>query len=215
MSTIQYSATTGEPFLRLPAPFSNIIVTPPRMSDVEPSVAIMGDPAVAQWMGRIGPGSTYTTARAEAWLTALKAQTDAMERADGTDVFIGDVGLVRSGWTEVLDTEQRGRFVAENNARAAGDPAIAWHVGYYLAPSHHGRGLMTIAVKTLITQFGIPLLKTKRIRSSTFQGNYGSLRVLQKNGFVIIDTLVEHAQVGDEKKSLHLMEWLGADSMIP
>jgi hypothetical protein len=149
MSTIQYSATTGEPFLRLPAPFSNIIVTPPRMSDVEPSVAIMGDPAVAQWMGRIGPGSTYTTARAEAWLTALKAQTDAMveelrgagpvsgcplrhireERADGTDVFIGDVGLVRSSWTEVLDAEQRRRFVAENNARAAGDPEIAWHVG--------------------------------------------------------------------------------------
>jgi hypothetical protein len=100
----------------------------------------------------MGGSTPYTADRAEAWLTKVKAQTDAAvdelrgatephvvsgcpvrhireEREDGTDVYIGDVGLVRSSWTEVLDVEERVRFVAENNARAAGDPDIAWHVG--------------------------------------------------------------------------------------
>jgi RimJ/RimL family protein N-acetyltransferase len=70
---------------------------------------------------------------------------------------------------------------------------------------------MTAAVKTIITQFGIPWMKTKRIRSSTFEGNHGSLKVLLKNGFVMADTL--HVQVGEEKRTLHLMEWSGPGSL--
>ncbi|KAJ6580927.1 acyl-CoA N-acyltransferase [Mycena capillaripes] len=234
MSGLQFNPTTGEPFLRLPAPFTNIIITPPRMSDVAPSVAIMNDPAISVWMGPQGPGSTYTVAQAEGWLTKLTAQTDPMvdelrgatephtvsgcavrhireERSDGTDIFLGDVALYRASWSEVLDVEERARLVAENNARVTGDPEIVWHVGYYLAPSHHGRGLMSTALKTLITQFGIPWMKTKYIRSGVFEGNPGSIRVLQKNGFVVVDTLVNHIQIGEgkEKTTLHLLEWSG------
>jgi RimJ/RimL family protein N-acetyltransferase len=72
---------------------------------------------------------------------------------------------------------------------------------------------MTAAVKTIITQFGIPWMKTKRIRSSAFDGNHGSLKVLLKNGFVMVDTLVDHVQVGEEKRTLHLMEWSGPGSL--
>ncbi|KAJ7132354.1 acyl-CoA N-acyltransferase [Mycena epipterygia] len=232
MDALELNATTGEPFLRLPAPFADIIITPPRMRDVEPSVVIMNDPSVFTWMGIRG-GSSYTSARAEGWLTKIKAETDAIMaelraaptgpasgspvrhlrevQADGTDIFIGDVGLVRSSWTEVLDAEERARFVAENNARTAGDPDIAWHVGYYLAPSHQGRGLMTAAVGAIIAQWGVPCLNARRIRSSAFEGNQGSLKVLLKNGFVLVDTLVEHVQVGEEtkKRSLHLLERIG------
>ncbi|KAF7371065.1 Gnat family [Mycena sanguinolenta] len=227
MTGLEYNSTTGEPFLRLPAPFSSFIITPPRMADVARSVEIMNDPFVFKWMGRSTP---YSVDLATAWLMKVKAQTDVAveelrnstefgpvsgcpvrhireELPDGTDVFIGDVGLVRSGWTEVLDAEERVRFVTENNARAAGDPEIAWHIGYYLAPGYNGRGLMTAAVKTIITQFGIPQMNTKYIRSSAFEGNHGSLKVLQKNDFVMVDTLVEHVRVGDEKTTLHLMEW--------
>ncbi|KAJ7036515.1 GNAT domain-containing protein [Mycena alexandri] len=226
---LQYNLTTGEPFLRLPPPFSNIIITPPRMSDVEPSVAIMDDPAVAPFMGnRLGQ---YTPEKAERWLAKVKAQTDAVveelrtgaaetggpvsgcpvrhireERADGTEVYIGDVGLVRSGWPEVHDVEERTRLASANNALPAGDPNIAWHIGYYLAPSHHGRGLMTVAVKTMMG-WGIAWLKARYIRSSAFEDNPGSQKVLLKNGFVLVDTLVEHVQVGDTKKTLYLIEW--------
>ncbi|KAF7345409.1 hypothetical protein MVEN_01558900 [Mycena venus] len=234
MTGLEYNPTTGEPFLRLPVPFSNIIITPVRMSDVASSVEIMNDPLVYKWMGRSTP---YTAERAETWLTKVKAETDAAveelrgatvpepqrpmsacpvrhireELADGSDVFIGDVGLVRSGWTEVLDKEERARLAAENNARAAGDPEIAWHIGFYLAPSHHGRGLMSAAVKTIITDFGIPWMKTRRIRSSAFEGNLGSLKVQLKNGFVVVKTLAD-VQVGEEKRTLHLTEWTAPGS---
>ncbi|KAJ7135033.1 hypothetical protein C8R43DRAFT_1021983 [Mycena crocata] len=69
--------------------------------------------------------------------------------------------------------------------------------------------LMTVVIGTLVTQVqvGIPWMKTRRIRSSAFIGNYGSVKVLQKNGFVLEDTLVDHVQIGDEKRTLHLLEW--------
>ncbi|KAJ7132353.1 acyl-CoA N-acyltransferase [Mycena epipterygia] len=224
MDALEFNATTGEPFLRLPAPFADIIITPPRMSDVEPSVAILRDPLVHSWMGSRGPGASYSAAQAEGWLTKIKAETDAVMaelraaptgpasgcpvrhlravQADGTDIFIGDVVLSRSGWTEVLDAEERARLVAENDARVVGDPDIVWHVGYYLAPSHQGRGLMTAAVGTLITQWGIPCMNTRCIRSGIFEGNHGSLKVLLKNGFVLVDTLVDHIEVGEGEKKL-------------
>ncbi|KAJ7483175.1 GNAT domain-containing protein [Mycena latifolia] len=229
MTALEFSTTTGEPFLRLPAPFTNIIITPPRMSDVEPSLAILKNRAVSIWMGPPMSTIEYTAARAETWLAKVKQETDAAlqevqsapngpfsgcpvrhireVQEDGTDVFIGDIGLGRSAWPEVLDANEKARLVAENNARVAGDPDIVWHVGYYLAPSHHGRGLMTVAVNTIITQWGIPYMKAKRIRSGAFEGNHGSRKVLQKNGFVEVEFLVEHAEVGEEKKmSVHVFE---------
>ncbi|KAJ7780228.1 acyl-CoA N-acyltransferase, partial [Mycena maculata] len=203
------NAATGEPFLRLPAPHANIIITPPRMSDVEPSVPIMNDPAVYMWLGPRAPIG-YNAAKAESWLTQITAESDVLldelrtnprgpfsgclvrhvreVRAEGTDVFLGDVGLGLSNWTEVQDKEEQARLVAENNAQCAGDPDIAWHIGYYIAPSHQSRGLATAAVKALI-EWGIVWMGARCIRSGTFEGNHGSLKVLQKNGFVLVDTL--------------------------
>jgi RimJ/RimL family protein N-acetyltransferase len=76
----------------------------------------------------------------------------------------------------------------------------------YLAPSHQGRGVTTAAVRTLITQWGIPWMKARCISSSTFDDNPGSLRVLQKNGFAIVNTLVEHIEAGGKKRTVHLLE---------
>ncbi|KAJ7708892.1 hypothetical protein B0H17DRAFT_916385 [Mycena rosella] len=176
MNALEFNAETG---VRLPAPFTNIIITPPPMSDVEPSIAILNNPAVGIWMGPMGAGPAYTAYKAEQWLTKIKAETDAVLQEvrssapsgpfsgcpgtphpggvrGRTDVFIGDLGLVRSSWTEVLDADEKARLAAVNNARAVGDPDIVWHRADYLAPSHHGRGVMTAAVKTIITQWGIP-----------------------------------------------------------
>ncbi|KAJ6616966.1 acyl-CoA N-acyltransferase [Mycena sp. CBHHK59/15] len=225
MDPLELNTQTGEPYLRLPAPFANIIITPPRPTDVAPSVAIMNDPAVFAWMGRT---TLYTPCIAAKWIAKVTAETDAALHelqagarvvggcpvrhlrelcADGTDVFIGDVGLTRSTWAEIRDEGERARCVAENNVRAPGDSGISWNVGYYLAPSHHGRGLMTAAVGAIIQQWGFPRMRTTRIRSSAFVGNHGSVKVLEKNGFVIVDTLVDHVDVGKDKKSLHIFEW--------
>jgi RimJ/RimL family protein N-acetyltransferase len=67
---------------------------------------------------------------------------------------------------------------------------------------------MTSAVKTLITQWGIPWMKARCIWSSAFEGNHGSLGVLRKNGFVLVNTLMKHIDVGEgEKRTLHLLEY--------
>ncbi|KAK7031492.1 gnat family [Favolaschia claudopus] len=228
MANLEYNAKTGEPFLRLAPPFSNFIITPPRIEDdVDASVEIMNDPFVYKWMGRTTP---YNAELAERWIRTVKVETDAAveklkgatepgsalsacpvrhmreELADGKTVFVGDVGLVRSGWTEIVDAEERARLVAANAARLAGDPEIVWHIGYYLAPGQQGRGLMTAAVKRMI-EFGVAWMNVKYIKSSAFEGNHGSLKVQQKNGFVEVDKLVDHVQVGEERRTLVLMEW--------
>ncbi|KAK7033129.1 Acetyltransferase, GNAT family [Favolaschia claudopus] len=230
MSGLQYNPSTGEPYLRLPAPFSNIILTPPRMTDVDESVAILSDPEVAKWLGPTGPGSTYTTEKAQGWLTQLTAKTDEMVKelggstephpvsgcplrhirqvgAEGTERFLGDINITRSSFIEVPDVEERARLVAENNARVAGDPEISWMVSApnFLAPSHQGRGLTTVALRTLITQFGVPWMKTKRIRPATFEDNHGSIKVLQKSGFVVIEKIRQEGL----DKSGYLFEWRG------
>jgi hypothetical protein len=150
MNAFEFNTTTGEPFLRLLAPHSNIIITPPRMSDVEPSVAILNGPAVAPWMGSRMP-TGYPAEKAQTWLAKIKEETDEVVgelqstpdgpfsgcpvrhirevQEDGSEVFIGDVVLGRSGFTHVLDAEERSRLVAENNARAVGDPDVVWNVG--------------------------------------------------------------------------------------
>ncbi|KAJ7065318.1 acyl-CoA N-acyltransferase [Mycena amicta] len=222
---LEYDSSTGEPFLRLPPPWSTIIITPPQTSDAASSVDIMNHPAVYRNMGRT---SAYNVSMAEKWIAKVKAQCDlALQdiqsdkalvvacpvrhirevREDGMAVFIGDAGLVRSPFTEIKNVEERARRVAENEARVAGDPEIVWHVGYYLAPSHHARGIMSTAVNVLIHDWGIPHMGLTRLTSSAFEGNIGSLKVLKNNGFVEKELLVDHVAVGDEKRSLHFLEW--------
>jgi hypothetical protein len=46
MDPLELNTDTGELYLRLPAPFSNIILIPPRLSDAAPSIAILHDPKI-------------------------------------------------------------------------------------------------------------------------------------------------------------------------
>lgn len=50
-------------------------------------------------------------------------------------------------------------------------------------------------------------MKVKLIRTGTFEGNHGSLKVLQKNGFAVIETLENHLQLeGGENMTLYVLE---------
>jgi RimJ/RimL family protein N-acetyltransferase len=59
----------------------------------------------------------------------------------------------------------------------------------YLAPSHHGQGIMTLAIGTLIEQWIKPRMGAKKICANVWKGNHGSVRVFEKNGFVLEMTL--------------------------
>jgi hypothetical protein len=49
---LQLNPITKEPFLRLPAPHDNIIVTPPRLSDAPDMVIAMNDEHIYPWLSR-------------------------------------------------------------------------------------------------------------------------------------------------------------------
>lgn len=81
-------------------------------------------------------------------------------------------------------------FVIDIDGEVAG--AIGFHhlvrghkteVGYWLARKYWGKGIMTNALK-LLTNFGFRKMGLRRIYANVFVFNKGSMRVLEKCGYV-------------------------------
>lgn len=64
-------------------------------------------------------------------------------------------------------------------------------LGYWLAKSYWGKGLMTEAVKKVV-EFGFAELGLIRITANIFDFNTGSARVLEKSGFQLEGHLRKH-----------------------
>ena len=62
---------SNEPFLRLPKPLQNIIITPPRKSDVESVLEYLNDPRV--YNNLIGPPFPYKQEHYEFWGSMIEA----------------------------------------------------------------------------------------------------------------------------------------------
>ena len=62
----------------------------------------------------------------------------------------------------------------------------------YLAASHHGKGIMSAAIGTLIRDWAVPRMGVRQIRVETFVDNIGSRRVFEKNGFVYEKSVPMH-----------------------
>jgi len=235
---LQTDPKTGEPFLRLPAPLNNIILTPPRPTDVPDLIAVLNDPAVYKWLdgaqkpfleehalARLERG----TKRSDAVLKELKEAEEVFPdgplqflsgcpvnvlrevKADGTQVYIGDIMVRRCLFWEVgVDSEDRQKAMEENNALEVGDPNIVWSMGDYLASSHHGRGIMSAAIGTFIREWMIPRMNAQHITSHAFGGNVGSVRVFEKNGFVqqgLVRKIHKVTEAGFLHESLHVLSW--------
>ncbi|KAG6897957.1 hypothetical protein C0992_008347 [Termitomyces sp. T32_za158] len=250
---LEVNSSTGEPFLRLRS-HKQIIITPPRPEDVALYPAIMNDPRIYEWLG--SPPFPYTTEHAEEWYQKTKALSDgALEslnaardtpdpilldvcpirnirelKEDGSDVFLGDIGIFRVTdgkflipHDEDINEEAKTKYKAANDALPLGDPKIAWTIGCkwlqpslhslslivadYIIPSSHGRGIMTDALQTLMWDWAIPRMGVRHIIGSAFQGNTGSLRVFEKSGFVPSKFFENHAQTRDQWRNLHVVEW--------
>ncbi|KAI0686015.1 hypothetical protein BC835DRAFT_477629 [Cytidiella melzeri] len=207
---LQIHLRTGEPFLRLPSPHENIIITPPRLEDTPSVVGALSDPRVYKTLS--GPPFPYTEDHAVSWLSEVKEQSDELlkelqqaeeegvqglkvvdgcpvrtlreVREDGTELFLGDIGCARCAYPDVVDAEEMARLAAGNNQLPAGDKDIVWCIGDYLVASHHGRGIMSAALRTLVDCWMVPRMNARLIRAELFLGNQGSRRVFEKNGFV-------------------------------
>ncbi|TFK77495.1 acyl-CoA N-acyltransferase [Pluteus cervinus] len=231
---LEVNPTTGEPFLRLKS-HNNIILTPPRLSDIAILPEYFNDSRVYGWLS--SPPQPYLPEHAEQWIAKSKGETDnvlsalaAAEtseqlltvdqvpvrairevREDGTEAFIGDMGILRTPYGELMgsevDWEKKAGREKENATLPVGDPNIVWSIGFYLAPSHHGKGIMSDVLATVLHDWAIPRMCVRRLLCNVFVGNEGSMGVFRKNGFVLTRTIENHVEARGEKRSIHVYEW--------
>lgn len=146
----------GEPYLQLAAPFSSIRITPPREADAPAATAIIQDPLVYTFLQ--GPPFPFTEQDALDYIRIIKPGCDKVfleikpyldqgiadffasgcpvrsireVQADGTEIYIGDIGIDRSGYEELAlsDANEQQRMADINETKPIGDPSIDWTIG--------------------------------------------------------------------------------------
>lgn len=151
MAPFEVDATTGEPFLRLPVPHTNIILTPSRASDKDATVPLLNNPIIISQLS--GPPFPYLEEHAISWLKQKADEADSIlaeiqplsDEApsvvsgcpfssirevleDGSNVFLGDISIRRCDWQH-LPKDEREQLVKDNDAKPAGDHTIVWTIG--------------------------------------------------------------------------------------
>ncbi|CAE6435857.1 unnamed protein product [Rhizoctonia solani] len=222
LGTVQHNSQTNEPFIALPTPHSNIRLTPPRVEDADEILVIMNNSEVV--MNFASPPYPYLREHCDGWLgdkireyqaamVHIANVDDSVEfldllplrhirevAPDGTETFLGDIGLIReNGFLDIRDAEVRAAKVNTNITLPPGDPNIIWTFGDYLRPTHHGRGIMTAVVKTVIDLWAIPHMNAYKFWATTFPENVGSQKVFLKNGFQIVDRVVGAVRFPESK----------------
>jgi RimJ/RimL family protein N-acetyltransferase len=78
----------------------------------------------------------------------------------------------------------------------------------YVRSSHQRRGIMTVAIGALMKEWMIPRMNAHRLHATILEGNEASVRVFEKNGFVLKETLkvVKEGDFG-RVEGLHVLEW--------
>jgi len=66
---------------------------------------------------------------------------------------------------------------------------------------------MTAAVRTIMQEWAIPRMRVHKIEVTALEGNKGSVRVFEKNNFVLRETLQDCIEIRGSKKSMHVLEW--------
>lgn len=234
LSPEDISSTAGEPFLRLPAPHQNIVITPPREGDDEHLLTLFGDISVAHCFHTIP--IPFCRDHSQAMFSQAKEEADGLldelrtakespgkqwkvvggcplkyireVQESGADVFIGRIWVGRDQYEDVFGKAERRAAVEENDARPVGDPSIRWTIGVALAPSHQGQGIMTSVVHQLLHSWLVPRMNVRYIVVYAFVENLRSVRVFEKNGFTKVAVLQDEEYiVRGERRSLTMLEW--------
>ncbi|KAF8628250.1 hypothetical protein AX15_004025 [Amanita polypyramis BW_CC] len=232
---LEVNPATGEPFLRLKR-HRNIIITPPRMEDAQFMLEPMNDDRVHIWLASppypysIEHAEKWVASvksKADLILGALGSALDDSQliladgcpvrflreiKDDGAELFIGDVGMFRCTYGELmgphgLDWDTKTEYEEKNNGLPAGDPGIVWSIGDFLVGSHHGRGIMTDAVKTIIEEWAVRRMNCRRIAVSVFTENGASMRVFTKNGFRETRRIEPYMVAKGVQRGVALLEW--------
>lgn len=66
---------------------------------------------------------------------------------------------------------------------------------------------MTDVIKTLLQLWAVPRMGVRRILVGAFGSNPSSVKLFQKNGFVLKRTLNNYVEARGESRDLHILEW--------
>ncbi|VDC08010.1 unnamed protein product [Peniophora sp. CBMAI 1063] len=206
---LEWDATRNEPFLRLPAPHSHIILTPSRLSDAEDMVGPFNDPKVYNglrsppWPFTLEHGRKWTEKVVEIWGEHREELETAAAQGENATLatfgfcpvrcirdsrteeqkLIGDLHLGRTGYEWEVDEDKRKELADANAALPVGDSTIIWTIGDWLHSDFHSQGIMSAVAKAIITQWAIPRMNARHFRPGNFAGNPASARVFTKLGF--------------------------------
>ena len=147
-----------EPFV---VPFEGGRVRPWAASDVEAMVRHANNPRVARFLSKRFP-HPYTRDDAARWLAFLQAQDDP------------------EGWAIEIGGEAVGGIGVR---RSEGEFARSAELGYWLGEVHWGRGVMARVVRAVLP-VAVHRWQLSRITAYAASANHGSVRVLEKAGFV-------------------------------
>ncbi|KAF4302011.1 hypothetical protein GTA08_BOTSDO06173 [Botryosphaeria dothidea] len=117
----------------------------------------------------------------------------------GEERFLGEVAIRRATFRQVKDEAEKKEMEERNLARKAGDPEIEWEMGFWLAPSAQGRGVMTVVLRALLNTFFVGYMNVQRLRGGYLEHNVGSKRVLEKCGFVYERKLADFVEINEKK----------------
>nr|GAT59530.1 predicted protein [Mycena chlorophos] len=217
ISPLQLNPTTNEPFLRL-LTHPNITITPPRPTDGARHVEMLNDPRVYPFLS--SPPYPYALEHAKWWLDRaiplsekLMAELESDSpgpldgcpvtyireiQKDGSDLLIGTIVFRLSDLP----------FELKPYGLTPEDNRDVWTVGFYLASSHHGQGIMSDALNTVLTQWAIPRMGVRKMVVNAHEGNTGSVRVFDKLGFKLRakseDAVVDTRGVATP---VHVLDW--------
>ncbi|KIW13411.1 hypothetical protein PV08_08599 [Exophiala spinifera] len=163
---------------------------------------VSGDAARAKqiWSGWVG------------WFSSIR---EILSDEDKTDRYLGEITVGRSRFLFIPDEAERAKTRHGNDSLAAGDPNIVWEVGFYLASEHHGRGVMTRVLQTVMSEVLIPGYNVHHMVATYFEHNIASKRVLEKCGFDYVTTVpnvhtLEPGKTGGQEGQtvgLGVMKW--------
>jgi RimJ/RimL family protein N-acetyltransferase len=134
------------------------------------------------------------TARQMVALTQLEPATSEAFRAKWEGIRANS-----AGWVRTIEADGR---VAGNVLSFIFQPTGNREVGFWLGREFWGRGIATIAVR----QFLATVEKNRPIHAGAIADNLGSLRVLQKCGFVVTGQCRENAPARGEDVDVVLLE---------
>ena len=100
----------------------------------------------------------------------------------------------------VIRESQTGKYAGELSIRPVESRENVFWMGYYLAYDHWGKGVMTAAVAAVLDL--APKENVRIITAGVKEGNIGSRRVLEKNGFRMVGEHLEETLVWDFERDL-------------